>query len=198
MNAPNADARERRILALAREYIGIDGDVIGSTPGELVWRSGDAGAVRRHFLEAVGRGDLPDLRPPRVPVRVEWRMGSARMHVSGEVRTRGELAMALGAFGVDPATLPLGQGLRIERAGETLPDLGSVMLERWPARRREREPRTVARTLTLYYLSRAGGGTRSLEAAGGLWEKQGGTLPLGWESAHYRALRWVRETLGDV
>jgi hypothetical protein len=200
VSADGGEDRERRILAVAREYVGIDGAEIGATPGERVWRSGDAGDVRRHFLKVVGRADLPDRRPPRAPVRIEWMMGSWRMQVSGEVRTRGELTMALRAFGKDPASFVLGEGgpLKVAVGGRALTDFAEVMPVQWPGRRRERDSLTVARTLTLYYLSRAGGGTHTLAGAASLWEAQGWRLPLSWQSAHSRALKWIREVLGDV
>jgi hypothetical protein len=194
------DERESRILAVAREYVGIDRSEIDvdAAPDERIWRSGDAGAVRRHFVEVVGRADLPDLRPARASCQIT--MGSAGWQVSGVVRTKGELAMALRAFGEDPAVLNLGPGsaVKIEVNGTALTSLADVMPERRPPRRREKESLTIARTLTLHYLSRAGGGTRTLSGAASLWEAQSWRLPASWTSAHYRTLEWIRETLGAV
>jgi len=200
VSGPDLDGRERRILAVAREYIGIDGAEIGATPGERVWRSGDAGAVRRHFLTVVGRIDLPDRRPPRMRVQLEFQLfGSGRMKVSGEVRTRDELRMALRAFG-EPVPFILGKDvpLSVTEGGRSVTDLTELMPERRPPRRREKESFTLARTLTLHYLSRAGGGTRTLAAAASLWEAQGWPLPAGWTSAHYRTIGWIRKTLGEL
>ena len=196
------DHRELDILAIAREYVGMDGAEIGATPGVRVWRSGDAGAVRRHFLEAVGRGDTPDRRPARAPVQIEWTFGSGRMHVSGEVRSRQELRTALRAFGMDPASFALGVNvpLKVTLNGQSVSDFTELMPERPPTRRRERDSLTVARTLTLHYLSRKGGGARSRVGATFLWEAQGQEwrLPASWRSQHSRTLRWIREILGEV
>ena len=198
------DERESRILKVAREYVGIDRAEIDpdAAPGERIWRSGDAGDVRRHFLEVVGRADLPDRRPPRERVNLRWDVGSGRMHVSGEVRTRGELTMAIRAFGQDPAAFSLGVNvpMNVAVAGRELSTVIDLLPDRWPPRRRERDSLTIARTLTLHYLSRAGGGTRTLSGAAALWEAPGldWALPVSWRSAHSVTLRWIRESLGDV
>ena len=66
-------------------------------------------------------------------------------------------------------------------------------------RQRFREPATVARVLTLHYLTVAGGGRLTTEQAADRYESEWGrTLPGGWEKEQWAVLRDLERDYGLV
>jgi len=203
---------EQKILALARRYaMEFPGSPDnGGQPGH--WYKPDAPPelVRVDFLKAAGRSHLLDELAGH---ELEVHRGRADQGLIGITvwfrnadRYRSFLKALKGA-GFDSwfadAFLPL-QADSIHGR------------ERPRARLRPREGATVARVLAIHYLSRSGGGSRTLEESAELyrtemerfaqenkiagypraegWE----ALPLGWRNERARVLHELREDLGPV
>jgi hypothetical protein len=182
--------REGTILALARRWVL---EFPGSTDngeqlGHWYRLTGNPELVRREFLKATGRSNLLDKLTGK---EVELHLGRTNEGLIGVTvwfrnadRYRSFVKLLMGPGGMDSwftrwVLPPFADSL----PGRTTPR----------ARLRRREARTVARVLAIHYLSRSGGGTRTIEAAAELYRTEieraaegnrraGRRLPKGWQA----------------
>ena len=139
--------------------------------------------VRRRFLETVGRADLIDAEPPS-------RRVIFRARTDGTVILTFELRSA-----VDVRHL-------LEWAGPTRPALvnWSTQFVRAPARRRarRRDAETIARALSIHYLSVQGGGRLTLTRAAARYRAAGLAWRETWAPERRRVVGEIERDIGPL
>lgn len=195
-------SREDVILSVASDYL-IGQERPGGKPGIRYVRVDSPEAIRRTYLTAAGYGSL----------------------VSDEEATGVEIDLTRAAYGVlgiklwihdrptlnrlkrivDLSSLPLyvateGKGVLDPwgfLAKTTLRDAGTHR-----SREQRLDPRAVAAGLGVYYLSRGGGGRRTINQAAQIFECRIGVHPehyiAGWPSTYHRLIRNLRQRLGPL
>lgn len=179
--------REEAILAIAGEYTDDHG-----TPA----------AVRGRFRQALGRSDE---EPPSLVTYDMAERGVFRITV--EYRSAfaaGRLIRFLHPDGDHKryATTPDGRRVLVNAPALIARRIGSIAgrnLHQANRRRgRFRASSAVARVLAIHYLSRTGGGDRTLEEAARLVAEAGICVPDGWRNERQRVIRQIREEYGPV
>jgi hypothetical protein len=200
--------REQAILDLALhfllEYPGSAED--GGEVGHWYKMRGQPDAIRREFLRVTGREHVLDERSGR-EVELHLPSGDEKL-ISLKIWFRNADRLLdfvecadLGAF-----FTPVLSGVAAMLPGR----------HKRRVRRRPRKPPTIARVLAIHYLSRPGGGERTLEQAAELYRaaiekaaklnRQAGgrtpkgwiALPDGWRGERSRVLADLREDLGPL
>lgn len=127
---------------------------------------------------------VPSEQPTETVVDVHPARGGVRITL--DVRTAPELDRVLRAVGV---SLP----------DDHVRGLRAMLKQPQRQRQRYREPATVARVLTLHYLTVAGGGRLTMEQAADRYENEWGRkLPSGWEKEQWAVLRDLERDYGPV
>ena len=135
-------------------------------------------------LPVTPRRGLPSEQPTETVVDVHPARGGVR--ITANVRTAPELERVLRAVGV---SLP----------EEHVLGLRAMLKQPDRQRQRFRDPATVARVLTLHYLTVAGGGRLTKEQAADRYENAWGRpLPGGWEKEQWAVLQDLERDYGPV